>query len=79
MKYMLLVCWDAERMNAQVEPDPTDAPEEPEGITVEAACEVLMEVLRRTSLDVAPSPSRANRCGPHPLVEDAGRVVPPSR
>ena len=30
MKYMLLVCWDAERMDAQVEPDPTDTPEEPE-------------------------------------------------
>jgi hypothetical protein len=30
MKYMLLVCWDAERMDALVEPDPTDTPEEPE-------------------------------------------------
>ena len=28
MKYLLLVCWDAERMNAQAEPDPTDTPEE---------------------------------------------------
>jgi hypothetical protein len=27
MKYLLLVCWDAERMDAQTEPDPTDAPE----------------------------------------------------
>ena len=31
MKYLLLVCWDAERMNAQVEPDPSDAPAEDEG------------------------------------------------
>jgi hypothetical protein len=23
MKYLLLVCWDAERMNGQTEPDPT--------------------------------------------------------
>jgi hypothetical protein len=30
MKYMLLICWDAERMDAQVEPDPTESPEEPE-------------------------------------------------
>jgi hypothetical protein len=32
MKYLLLVCWDADRMNAQTEPDATatsDAPEEP--------------------------------------------------
>ena len=29
MKYMLLVCWDAEKMDAQVEPDPSDT-EEPE-------------------------------------------------
>ena len=28
MKYLLLVCWDAENMDAQTEPDPTDAPEE---------------------------------------------------
>src|SRR5205814_9299306 len=28
MKYLMLVCWDAERMNAQVEPDPNDPPEE---------------------------------------------------
>ena len=27
MKYLLLVCWDRERMNAQVEPDPSAAPE----------------------------------------------------
>jgi hypothetical protein len=25
MKYMLLVCWDAERMDAQTEPEPGDA------------------------------------------------------
>ena len=31
MKYLLLVCWDAERMDAQTEPDPTDTPEEEEG------------------------------------------------
>ena len=30
MKYMLLVCWDAVRMDAQVEPEPSDTPEEPE-------------------------------------------------
>jgi hypothetical protein len=30
MKYMLLVCWDAERMNALVEPEPSDTPDEPE-------------------------------------------------
>jgi hypothetical protein len=24
MKFLLLVCWDAENMNAQTEPDPTD-------------------------------------------------------
>ncbi len=32
MKYLLLVCWDAERMNAQDEPDPSetqDGDEEP--------------------------------------------------
>ena len=28
MKYLMLVCWDAEKMNAQTEPDPTDSPEE---------------------------------------------------
>ena len=28
MKYLLLVCWDAEKMDAQTEPDPNDAPEE---------------------------------------------------
>jgi hypothetical protein len=27
MKYLLLVCWDAERMDAQTEPDPSDASE----------------------------------------------------
>ena len=27
MKYLLFVCWDAERMNAQTEPDPGDAPD----------------------------------------------------
>ena len=31
MKYLLLVCWDAERMDAQTEPDPTDTPDEEEG------------------------------------------------
>ncbi|HVS85506.1 MAG TPA: YciI family protein [Gaiellaceae bacterium] len=33
MKYLLLVCWDAERMNAQEEPkpEPGAAPEEDEG------------------------------------------------
>ena len=30
MKYLLLVCWDAERMDARTEPDPTDKPEEEE-------------------------------------------------
>jgi len=30
MKYLLLVCWDAERMDARTEPDPTDAPHEEE-------------------------------------------------
>jgi hypothetical protein len=30
MKYLLLVCWDAERMDAQVEPDPADTPGEEE-------------------------------------------------
>ena len=28
MKYMLLVCWDAEQMDAQKEPRPTDTPDE---------------------------------------------------
>ena len=28
MKYLLLVCWDAERMNGQTEPDPGAGPEE---------------------------------------------------
>ena len=28
MKYMLLVCWDAEQMDAQNEPGPTDTPDE---------------------------------------------------
>src|SRR5438874_13404158 len=28
MKYLLLVCWDAERMDAQPEPAPADAAEE---------------------------------------------------
>ena len=28
MKYLLLVCWDAERMNAQTEPDPEALPTE---------------------------------------------------
>ena len=30
MKYLLLVCWDAEHMNEQVEPDPAEAPAEDE-------------------------------------------------
>jgi hypothetical protein len=30
MKFLMLVCWDAERMNAQTEPDPSD-PREEEG------------------------------------------------
>ena len=30
MKYLLLVCWDAEHMNGQVEPDPAEAPAEDE-------------------------------------------------
>jgi hypothetical protein len=29
VKYLMLVCWDAERMDSQTEPDPT-APPEPE-------------------------------------------------
>jgi hypothetical protein len=28
MKYLMLVCWDAERMDAQTEPGPTDSPSE---------------------------------------------------
>jgi hypothetical protein len=28
MKYMLLICWDAEKMDAQTEPDPSDTREE---------------------------------------------------
>lgn len=28
MKFLLLVCWDAEKMSAQTEPDPADTPEE---------------------------------------------------
>ena len=28
MKYLLLVCWDAESMDAQTEPDPAEAAEE---------------------------------------------------
>jgi hypothetical protein len=28
MKYLLLVCWDAENMNAQTEPDPTEPQDE---------------------------------------------------
>ena len=28
MKFLLLVCWDAENMDAQTEPDPTDTPDE---------------------------------------------------
>ena len=28
MKYLMLVCWDAENMDAQAEPDPTDTPED---------------------------------------------------
>ena len=31
MKYLLLVCWDRERMDAQTEPDPADLPAEEEG------------------------------------------------
>jgi hypothetical protein len=30
MRYLLLVCWDAERMDAQIEPAPTDTPDEEE-------------------------------------------------
>lgn len=28
MKYLLLVCWDGERMNGQTEPEPTNVPAE---------------------------------------------------
>jgi hypothetical protein len=28
MRFLLLVCWDAENMNSQTEPDPTDAPDD---------------------------------------------------
>jgi hypothetical protein len=28
MKYLLLVCWDAEKMDGQAEPDPSDSREE---------------------------------------------------
>jgi hypothetical protein len=28
MKYLLFVCWDAEKMNAQTEPGPGDAPDD---------------------------------------------------
>jgi hypothetical protein len=28
MKFMMLICWDAEKMDAQTEPDPTDTPDE---------------------------------------------------
>jgi hypothetical protein len=28
MKYLLLVCWDAERMDAQTEPDPSQTPDD---------------------------------------------------
>jgi len=31
MQYLLLVCWDAESMDAQVEPEPSAAPAEEEG------------------------------------------------
>ena len=30
MKYLLLVCWDAERMDAQTEPDPAESQKEEE-------------------------------------------------
>jgi hypothetical protein len=30
MKYLLLVCWDTERMNAQTEPDPSAATDDDE-------------------------------------------------
>ena len=28
MRFMMLVCWDLESMNAQTEPEPTDTPDE---------------------------------------------------
>ena len=28
MRYLMLICWDAEKMNAQTEPDPNDSPNE---------------------------------------------------
>ena len=28
MRYLMLICWDAEQMNAQTEPDPNDGPDE---------------------------------------------------
>ena len=28
MKYLMLVCWDAEKMDAQTEPDPNEKTEE---------------------------------------------------
>ena len=28
MKYLMLVCWDAESMDGQTVPDPTDTPQE---------------------------------------------------
>jgi hypothetical protein len=28
MRYLMLICWDAEKMNAQIEPDPNDSPDE---------------------------------------------------
>jgi hypothetical protein len=31
MKYLLLICWDTERMNGQTEPEPGAAPAEEEG------------------------------------------------
>jgi len=31
MKYLLLVCWDGDRMNAQTEPDPAEPQDEEEG------------------------------------------------
>ena len=30
MKYLLLVCWDTERMNGQTEPEPGTAPPDDE-------------------------------------------------
>jgi hypothetical protein len=28
MRYLMLICWDAEKMNAQTEPEPTNSPDE---------------------------------------------------